>query len=86
MTNLDDFKADGYAVTKNEEDGSYTITITDDNATLALKAAHDVTPKPTPDPDPEPTPDPDTPDTPVSPEDPTTPSVQDATPDEAETP
>lgn len=85
VTNLDDFKADGYAVTKNE-DGSYTITILDENATLALKAAHNVTPKPTPDPDPEPTPDPDTPDTPVSPEDPTTPSVQDATPDEAETP
>lgn len=80
VTNLDDFKADGYAVTKNE-DGSYTITILDENATLALKAAHNVTPKPTPDPDPEPTPDPDTPDTPVSPEDPTTPSVQDATPD-----
>lgn len=86
VTNLDDFKADGYAVTKNEEDGSYTITILDENATLALKAAHNVTPKPTPDPDPEPTPDPDTPDTPVSPEDPTTPSVQDATPDDAETP
>ena len=85
VTNLDDFKADGYAVTKNE-DGSYTITILDKNATLALKAAHNVTPKPTPDPDPEPTPDPDTPDTPVSPEDPTTPSVQDATPDDAETP
>lgn len=85
VTNLDDFKADGYAVTKNE-DGSYIITITDDNATLALKAAHNVTPKPTPDPDPEPTPDPDTPDTPVSPEDPTTPPVQDATPDDAETP
>ena len=85
VTNLDDFKADGYAVTKNE-DGSYTITILDKNATLALKAAHNVTPKPTPDPDPEPTPDPDTPDTPVSPEDPTTPPVQDATPDEAETP
>lgn len=85
VTNLDDFKADGYAVTKNE-DGSYTITILDENATLALKAAHNVTPKPTPDPDPEPTPDPDTPDTPVSPEDPTTPSVQDATPDDAETP
>lgn len=83
VTNLDDFKADGYAVTKNE-DGSYIITILDENATLALKAAHNVTPKPTP--DPEPTPDPDTPDTPVSPEDPTTPSVQDATPDEAETP
>lgn len=82
VTNLDDFKADGYAVTKNEEDGSYTITITDDNATLALKAAHNVIPKPNP----EPTPDPDTPDTPVSPEDPTTPPVQDATPDEAETP
>lgn len=86
VTNLDDFKADGYAVTKNEDDGSYTITILDKNATLALKAAHNVTPKPTPDPDPEPTPDPDTPDTPVSPEDPTTPPVQDATPDEAETP
>lgn len=85
VTNLDDFKADGYAVTKNE-DGSYTITILDENATLALKAAHNVTPKPTPDPDPEPTPDPDTPDTPVSPEDPTTPPVQDVTPDEAETP
>lgn len=85
VTNLDDFKADGYAVTKNE-DGSYIITILDENATLALKAAHNVTPKPTPDPDPEPTPDPDTPDTPVSPEDPTTPPVQDATPDEAETP
>lgn len=85
VTNLDDFKADGYAVTKNE-DGSYTITILNQNATLALKAAHNVTPKPTPDPDPEPTPDPDTPDTPVSPEDPTTPPVQDATPDDAETP
>ena len=85
VTNLDDFKADGYVVTKNE-DGSYTITILDENATLALKAAHNVTPKPTPDPDPEPTPDPDTPDTPVSPEDPTTPPVQDATPDDAETP
>lgn len=85
VTNLDDFRANGYAVTKNE-DGSYTITILDENATLALKAAHNVTPKPTPDPNPEPTPDPDTPDTPVSPEDPTTPPVQDATPDEAETP
>lgn len=85
VTNLDDFKADGYAVTKNE-DGSYIITILDENATLALKAAHNVTPKPTPDPDPEPTPNPDTPDTPVSPEDPTTPPVQDATPDDAETP
>lgn len=81
VTNLDDFKADGYAVTKNE-DGSYTITILDENATLALKAAHNVIPKPNP----EPTPDPDTPDTPVSPEGPTTPPVQDATPDEAETP
>lgn len=85
VTNLDDFKADGYAVTKNE-DGSYTITILSDDGSIALKAAHNVIPKPTPDPDPEPTPDPDTPDTPVSPEDPTTPSVQDATPDDAETP
>ena len=85
VINLKDYAADGLTIVENE-DGSYTITILDENATLALKAAHNVTPKPTPDPDPEPTPDPDTPDTPVSPEDPTTPSVQDATPDDAETP
>lgn len=85
VINLKDYAADGLTIVENE-DGSYTITILDENATLALKAAHNVTPKPTPDPDPEPTPDPDTPDTPVSPEDPTTPPVQDATPDEAETP
>ncbi len=85
VTNLDDFKADGYAVTKNK-DGSYTITILSDDGSIALKAAHNVTPKPTPEPNPEPTPNPDTPDTPVSPEDPTTPPVQDVTPDEAETP
>lgn len=81
VINLKDYKADGLTIVENE-DGSYTITILNENATLALKAAHNVTPKPTP----EPTPDPDTPDTPVSPEDPTTPPVQDATPDEAETP
>lgn len=85
VINLKDYAADGLTIVENE-DGSYTITILDKNATLALKAAHDVIPKPTPDPDPEPTPDPDTPDTPVSPEDPTTPPVQDVTPDEAETP
>ena len=85
VINLKDYAADGLTIVENE-DGSYTITILDKNATLALKAAHDVIPKPTPDPDPEPTPDPDTPDTPVSPEDPTTPPVQDATPDDAETP
>ena len=85
VINLKDYKADGLTIVENE-DGSYTITILDENATLALKAAHNVIPKPTPDPNPEPTPDPDTPDTPVSPEDPTTPPVQDATPDEAETP
>lgn len=85
VINLKNYAADGLTIVENE-DGSYTITILDENATLALKAAHNVTPKPTPDPDPEPTPDPDTPDTPVSPEDPTTPPVQDATPDEAETP
>ena len=68
-----------------DENGNYVITLASDQV-LALKAAHNVIPKPTPDPDPEPTPDPDTPDTPVSPEDPTTPPVQDATPDEAETP
>lgn len=86
VINLKDYKADGLISVENNEDGSFTITILDENATLALKAAHNVTPKPTPDPDPEPTPDPDTPDTPVSPEDPTTPPVQDATPDDAETP
>ena len=85
VINLKDYAADGLTIVENE-DGSYTITILDENATLALKAAHNVTPKPTPEPNPEPTPDPDTPDTPVSPEDPTTPPVQDATPDEAETP
>lgn len=85
VINLKDYAADGLTIVENE-DGSYTITILDKNATLALKAAHNVTPKPTPEPDPEPTPDPDTPDTPVSPEDPTTPPVQDATPDDAETP
>lgn len=85
VINLKDYKADGLTIVENE-DGSYTITILDENTTLALKAAHDVTPEPTPEPNPEPTPDPDTPDTPVSPEDPTTPPVQDATPDDAETP
>lgn len=85
VINLKDYAADGLTIVENE-DGSYTITILDKNATLALKAAHDVIPEPTPDPDPEPTPDPDTPDTPVSPEAPTTPPVQDATPDDAETP
>lgn len=85
VINLKDYAADGLTIVENE-DGSYTITILDENATLALKAAHNVIPKPTPDPDPEPTPGPDTPDTPVSPEDPTTPPVQDVTPDEAETP
>lgn len=85
VINLKDYAADGLTIVENE-DGSFTITILDENATLALKAAHNVTPKPTPEPDPEPTPDPDTPDTPVSPEDPTTPPVQDATPDDAETP
>ena len=68
-----------------DENGNYVITLASDQV-LALKAAHDVIPEPTPEPDPEPTPDPDTPDTPVSPEDPTTPPVQDATPDDAETP
>lgn len=85
VINLKDYAADGLTIVENE-DGSYTITILDENATLALKAAHDVTPEPTPEPDPEPTPDPDTPDTPVSPEGPTTPPVQDATPDDTETP
>lgn len=85
VINLKDYAADGLTIVENK-DGSYTITILDENATLALKAAHNVTPKPTPNPDPEPTPDPDSPDTPVSPEGPTTPPVQDATPDDAETP
>lgn len=83
VVGLDNFKADGYAISKNEEDGSYTITILSDDGSIALKAAHNVTPKPTPDPDPEPTPTPG----PVTPETPENPPVEDATPDEpAETP
>ena len=82
VINLKDYAADGLTIVENE-DGSYTITILDENTTLALKAAHNVTPKPTPEPDPEPTPTPD----PVTPETPENPPVEDATPDEpAETP
>lgn len=82
VINLKDYKTDGITIVPND-DGSYTITIWDDNATLGLKAAHNVTPKPTPDPDPEPTPTPG----PVTPETPENPPVEDATPDEpAETP
>ena len=84
VTNLDDFKADGYAVTKNE-DGSYTITILSDDGSM-LRQCPRCDPQAYPGTGSEPTPDPDTPDTPVSPEDPTTPPVQDATPDDAETP
>ena len=82
VINLKDYKADGLISVENNEDGSFTITILDENATLALKAAHNVTPKPTPEPDPEPTPTPG----PVTPETPENPPVEDATPDEAETP
>ena len=61
-----------------DENGNYVITLASDQV-LALKAAHDVIPEPTP--DPEPTPGPDTPETPENP------PVEDATPDEpAETP
>ena len=82
VINLKDYAADGLTIVENE-DGSYTITILDENTTLALKAAHNVIPKPTPDPDPEPTPTPG----PVAPETPENPPVEDATPDEpAETP
>lgn len=81
VINLKDYKADGLTVVPND-DGSYTITIWDDNTTLGLKAAHNVAPKPTPEPDPEPTPTPG----PVTPETPENPPVEDATPDEAETP
>ena len=81
VINLKDYAADGLTIVENE-DGSFTITILDENATLALKAAHNVTPKPTPEPDPEPTPTPG----PVTPETPENPPVEDATPDEAETP
>lgn len=82
VINLKDYAADGLTIVENE-DGSYTITILDENATLALKAAHNATPKPTPEPDPEPTPTPG----PVTPETPENPPVEDATPDEpAETP
>ena len=80
VINLKDYAADGLTIVENE-DGSFTITILDENATLALKAAHNVTPKPTPDPEPTPTPGP------VTPETPENPPVEDATPDEpAETP
>ena len=77
------------------DDGTYTLTVTDEP--LALKAAHDVLPEPEPEPEPEPdiptpdiptpdiptpdTPTPDTPD-PVLPEEPVNPPVQDATPDD----
>ena len=84
VINLDDFTGDGYMIVKNPEDSSYTITLLDGTASLALKAAHDVIPEPTPEPepDPEPTPTPG----PVTPETPENPPVEDATPDEAETP
>lgn len=83
VINLKDYAADGLTIVENNEDGSFTITILDENATLALKAAHNVIPKPTPEPDPEPTPTPG----PVTPETPENPPVEDATPDEpAETP
>ena len=39
VINLKDYAADGLTIVENE-DGSYTITILDKNATLALKAAH----------------------------------------------
>ena len=62
------------------DDGTYTLTVTDEP--LALKAAHDVLPEPEPEPEPEPDiPTPDTPD-PVLPEDPVNPPVQDAKPDD----
>ena len=43
VINLKDYAADGLTIVENE-DGSYTITILDENATLALKAAHNVIP------------------------------------------
>ena len=80
VINLKDYKTDGIIRVENTEDGSYTITIMDDNATLGLKAAHSVIPKPTPEPEEPETPVP--PETPKKPETPETPK----TPVEAEVP
>ena len=78
------------------DDGTYTLTVTDE--ALALKAAHDVLPDPKPDPEPDgsdPDPDPKPnpkpnpkpgPNTPVTPEDPQLPPVQDARADTPDSP
>ena len=79
VINLKDYAADGLIIVENNKDGSFTITVLDENATLALKAAHNVIPTPTPDPDPE------GPETPVTPEKPGKPEAP-ATPEKPEKP
>ncbi len=66
-----------------DENGNYVITLASDQV-LALKAAHDVIPEPTPDPEPEP----EEPETPVPPETPKKPETPETpeTPVEAEVP
>ena len=66
-----------------DENGNYVITLASDQV-LALKAAHDVIPEPTPEPEPEP----EEPETPVPPETPKKPETPETpkTPVEAEVP
>ena len=78
VTNLKDYTADGLLIVENE-DGSFTIRVMDENATLALKAAHAAFPKPEPDEPEEPTQpetpaQPETPQQPAAPEEPASPA------------
>ena len=91
ITNFDTLLESGNLVLN--DDGTYTLTVTDE--ALALKAAHAELPAPTPDPDgpdtptPNPNPKPEPkpgPDTPVTPEDPQLPPVQDARADTPDSP
>ena len=91
ITNFDTLLESGNLVLN--DDGTYTLTVTDE--ALALKAAHAELPAPTPDPDgpdtpnPKPNPKPEPkpgPDTPVTPEDPQLPPVQDARADTPDSP
>ena len=95
VTNFDTLLESGNLILN--DDGTYTLTVTDE--ALALKAAHDVLPDPKPDPDgpdtpnpnpnpkPEPKPEPKPgPDTFITPEDPQLPPVQDARADTPDSP
>ena len=94
ITNFDTLLESGNLILN--DDGTYTLTVTDE--ALALKAAHDVLPDPKPDPEPDgsdPDPDPKPnpkpnpkpgPNTPVTPEDPQLPPVQDARVDTPDSP